>query len=390
MHKRKKPFLPEVLLLIETSTNYGRGILEGIGRYVREHGPWLLYFQRRGLMEPPPEWLHKWQGDGIIARTTSNVLAKKLHATGLPVVDLLGERKTGPCKIHADNVAEGRLAAEHLLDCGLRHFGFFAFDESWAVDLLREGFCRTLAAQGFSCDVYQTSGQAHLCPRWQAPRESTVVAWLRRLPQTVGVYTLDPEHALCLLDICRAEGIAVPERVAILANGDDPVIYNAITPPLSGVDTNPSLVGYEAAALLDRLMAGQPPTKNVLLVPPARVVPRQSTDILAVSDAEVACAVRFIRKHACRGIDVAQVASAAGLSRRMLERRFQKHLGHPPKDEILRVCIEQAKTLLQQSDMAIEMIAGKCGAYTFKNFAMIFLLEVGMSPREFRCQRRKR
>jgi len=58
-----------------------------------------------------------------------------------------------------------------------------------------------------------------------------------------------------------------------------PVLYNMTAPPLSGVDTNPSLVGYKAAALLDRLMAGQPPPRDVLWVSPARVVARQSTDV---------------------------------------------------------------------------------------------------------------
>ena len=304
------------------------------------------------------------------------------------MVDLLGEREDGPCKVHADNVAEGRLAAEHLLDCGLRNFGFFAFDESWAIARLREGFCGTLAERGYLCDVYRTSDQQHLLPEWKDPHQPAVVSWLRGLPRPVGVFTLDPEHALCLLGICRAQGIAVPEQVAILTNGDDPVMYNATTPPLSGVDTNPSLVGYEAAALLDRLMAGQPPTKEMLLIPPARIVARQSTDIVAIADAEVAQAVRFIREYAYQGIDVPQVAAAVSLSRRVLERRFHKHLGRPPKEEILRVQIERAKMLLQQSDMAIEMIARQSGFVSFKNFAVIFRREVGTTPRLFRHAQR--
>ena len=193
---------------------------------------------------------------------------------------------------------------------------------------------------------------------------------------------------MCLLGTCRAQGIAVPEQVAILANGDDPVIYNVTTPPLSGLDTNPGLVGYEAAALLDRMMAGQPPPKEVLWIPPSRVVARQSTDILNIADAEVALAVRFIREYACRGIDVPKVAAVAGISRRVLERRFHEHLGRTPKEEILRVCIERAKMLLEQSDMSVEMVAKQSGFASFRNFAAIFRREVGTTPRQFRRERR--
>ena len=388
MRKRKKPELPEVLLLVETSTGYGRGILEGVGRYVREHGPWLIYFQRRGLVDLAPRWLRDWKGHGIIARTATAGMAKKLLATGLPVVELLGEREIRPAKVHADNVAEGRLAAEHLLDCGLRHFGFFASYDSWAIPLQQKGFQQTLAEKGYSCEIFEHPEKLRRLPAWATAQRPAVVGWLRQLPKPAGVFTPDLEHALCLLELCRAKGIAVPEQIAILVNGDDPVLYNVTTPPLSGVDTNPSLVGYEAAALLNRMMAGGRPPKDVLWVQPARVVARQSTDVLNISDAEVALAVRFIREHACRGIDVSDVSVAGSFSRRGLERRFQAILNRTPKEEILRVQLERAKMLLERRDMNIELVARQSGFASFKNFARIFSRHLGVTPRQYRQERK--
>ena len=388
MRKRKKPELPEVLLLVETSTGYGRGILDGIGRYIREHGPWLIRFKRRGLVDPELRWLRDWKGHGIIARTTTASLARKLRATGLPIVELLGDREVGPAKVHADNRAEGRLAAEHLMDCGLQHFAFFATYDSWAIPVQQAGYQQTLAQRGYACDVFPQSGKPSRVPAWEPARRSDVVGWLRQLPKPAGVFTPDLEHALCLLDLCRAKGIAVPEQIAILVNGDDPVLYNVTTPPLSGVDTNPSLVGYEAAALLNRMMAGGHPPKEVLWVQPARVVARQSTDVLNISDVEVALAVRFIREHACRGIDVSDVAVAGSLSRRGLERRFQAILCRTPKEEILRVQLERAKMLLECSDTNIELIARRSGFGSFKNFARIFSRQLGVTPRQYRRERK--
>jgi LacI family transcriptional regulator len=388
MPRNRKPRLPKVLLLVETSTGYGRGILDGIGRYIREHGPWWIYFERRGHADPLPRWIRRWQGHGIISRTATPALARTLHAIGLPVVELLGTGKIEPAMVRADNVAVGRLAAEHLLDCGLRHFGFFASGETWWIAQFREGFIGVLAGKGYGCSVYRPPGRPHLSSEWQDTQEPAVVAWLRALPRPVGVFTSGPEQALCLLDLCHEHGVAVPEEVAILAAGDDPAIYTVTTPSLSGLDTNPSLVGYEAAAMLDRMMAGQSPPKDVLLVPPTGVVARQSTDTLAIADPEVALAVRFIRERACERIKVPQVAAAANLSRRVLERRFQEHLGRTPKEEILRVRIERAKILLDSSDLAIELIAKRSGFASFKNFATVFRREVGTTPRQFRRERK--
>ena len=60
--------LPHVALLIESSREYGRGLLRGVARYHQEHGPWSIYFEPHGLNERPPLWLKNWHGDGILAR----------------------------------------------------------------------------------------------------------------------------------------------------------------------------------------------------------------------------------------------------------------------------------------------------------------------------------
>ena len=144
--------VPRVLLLVETSDGYGRRILEGVGRYVREHGPWSLYFETRGLDDRLGQAAIHWRGDGILARTTSAGMAGRLRATGVPMIELLGQEPDEPAKVHGENASAGRLAAEHLLGCGLRHFGFFAFGEAWWIAAYREGFQRTLELHKFACD----------------------------------------------------------------------------------------------------------------------------------------------------------------------------------------------------------------------------------------------
>ena len=111
---------------------------------------------------------------------------------------------------------------------------------------------------------------------------------------------------------------------------------------------------------------------------------RQSADLVAIDDADVARAVRFIRERACQGIGVPEVVAHTGLSRRMLELKFQQYLGRTPKDEILKIKLDRAQLLLSQSDMPIETIARKSGFPSFRHFASLFRRELGVTPRAFR------
>src|SRR5687767_5407296 len=114
-----------VALLIETSGSYGRGLLRGVARYNRERGRWSTYFQPHGLGEAPPAWLDHWEGDGILARIEHPHLAEVLRETAVPVVNLRRALPNLPFPfVGLDNIQVARLAAEHLLDRGLKHFGF--------------------------------------------------------------------------------------------------------------------------------------------------------------------------------------------------------------------------------------------------------------------------
>lgn len=60
----------KVVLLIETSREYGRQLLRGIAKYSRLHGPWTFYREPGGLSEERPP-LDKRKVDGIIVRGDS-------------------------------------------------------------------------------------------------------------------------------------------------------------------------------------------------------------------------------------------------------------------------------------------------------------------------------
>jgi LacI family transcriptional regulator len=375
--------IPHVLLLVETSVAYGRGVVEGIARYALEHGPWSVQFQLRGVDTLPPTWIKNWRGDGIISRTVSLKAAKMLKATHLPVIEMLGSEQIGTAQVRGDFHAMAAMAAEHFLTNGLRQFAYFTYGLVSYIEEHRNAFLSVSQQKALPCLLYDAPIIKEVVPQWDERQRPKIAKWLHSLPRPIGIFTPGDSHALQLLDICRELDIAVPEGIAILGVGNDPVICETLRPTLSSMDLDAKRIGYEAARLLDRKMAGQRAT-DIVCIPPSHVVVRQSTDVTAIDDADVVQAMRFIRDFACTGISVSRVAEETGVSLSALKRKFRKFVGRSPKAEIMRMQIEHAKRLLSQTDRNCESAAKKAGFHSLVYFTRAFRRETGMSPNAYR------
>jgi LacI family transcriptional regulator len=215
-----------------------------------------------------------------------------------------------------------------------------------------------------------------------------VANWIKRLPKPVGVMACNDIRGQQVLNACRAVGVTVPDELAVLGVDNDDVLCELSDPPLSSIVPNSERIGYEAAALLDRMMSGTRVDAEPIYVEPAGVVTRRSTEVLAIDDRHIANAVRYIREHACEGIDVSDVLGAVPLSRSALERRFSGALGRSPKEEILRVRLSRARQLLSETKFSMSLIAEKIGLEHPEYFNVIFKKKIGVTPGQFRAQSR--
>jgi LacI family transcriptional regulator len=171
--------------------------------------------------------------------------------------------------------------------------------------------------------------------------------------------------------------------VAVLGVDNDE-LFSALSPvPLSSVILNPRRAGWEAAALLARMMGGEAVEPAEHFIEPLGIATRQSTDVLAVGDPEVVEALRFIREHACRGIGVGEVLRHCALARRSLEMKFRSLLGRSPREEIVRVQVGRAKELLAGTKLPIADVAGRVG-FEAAYFSVVFKQQTGLTPREYR------
>ena len=180
--------------------------------------------------------------------------------------------------------------------------------------------------------------------------------------------------------------VTVPDEVAILGVDNDPFLCNLCSPQLSSIDVNPERIGYEAAALLDRLMKGGRPPKEPLFFEPRGLVIRQSTDVTAVSDPHVQQAARLIRDHRSAAIGIEQLLAQVPVSRSALFRRFKEKLGRSPKQELTRVRLERAKELLRNSNLSVAAVAERVFYTEAKHFIVMFRRATGVTPLRYRKQ----
>lgn len=377
---------PKVALLIEMSGIYGRQILDGIARYVRSHRPWSVFLEQRELRAPPPPWLLRAQWDGILCRSTDRRLARTLLKRKIPTIDLndiYGD--LGLLRIWSDHREIGRIGAEHLLERGFQHFAFCGFaKETWS-DLRCEGFVKTIRAARHSCELYRSPCSGSHAPEWTADQEN-IGRWISGLPKPVGLMACNDVRGQQVLNACRSVGVAVPEEVAVVGVDNEKVLCELCEPPLSSVAPNPERIGYEAAELLDRLMAGDALPMDERLIAPIGVVVRQSTDVLGIADPEIAAAVQYIREHACSGVTMRDVVGHLAVSRSLLERRFRKFVGRSPQEEIRLVRLKRAKQLLTETDLTLDAIAKLAGYIHPEYMSVVFKRMTGQTPGEFRRQ----
>lgn len=372
--------LPCVVLLLESSRGSGRALLRGIADYSRHHGPWAFYWEPRGLEDVLPR-LDELAPQGFILRDCEYL--EKILALGLPTV-VVGHSKrevSGVVNVLTESESVGRMAAEHLLDCGFRHFAYCGFgDLEWSV-IRANGFQRHLASVHHQAHIFNSNFRT--TTSWN--QELIVMAqWLSSLPKPIGIMACNDDHAQKVIEACKIASLQVPEEVGVIGADNDELVCELFGCPISSVVIHFEKAGYESARLLDEWMQGKPPTTMRVIAPTSHVVTRQSTDTLAVQDTKVAQALRFIREHASENTRVTDISRAAGLSRRALEKRFRSALSRSILQEIRRVRVGMISRMLLETDQTITQIAEAQGFGNIQHVARYFRQETGTSPAAFR------
>ena len=256
-----------VALLIESSRGFGRRLLRGITAYGRTHGHWAFFHEERELAHPLPKNLKQRRPDGMIARLASDELVRQVRELGLPTVDLSCKYDMpGIPSLTPDNAALGRLAVEHFLERGFRRFAYCGLPGIPFSARQEAGFQEALAARGFRADCFRgRKVPAHAVlakvEAYAMRRAGELADWLRGLPKPLALLACSDVRGQQVVTVCEQAGIAVPDEVAVLGIDNDDVQCDLCNPSLSSIDPNVERIAYETAALLDRMMRGEPPPR---------------------------------------------------------------------------------------------------------------------------------
>lgn len=376
---------PQVAILVDTATGWGRRLIRGITNYARNHGRWHLWTEPRGQAEHL-RVPHGWRGDGVIARVGTQQMADELTRLRVPVVNVSGielPRCDFP-RVATNYAATARLAAEHFLERGYQQFAYVGPLRRSYVRSHAGAFAAVLAEQSLACQVFDYRHELRGARAWNESQRE-LEEWLLGLPKPVGVFSWATSAGAQVLDLCRYLGIAVPDDVAVLAGDDDPLLCDVTSPPMSAILVASEQIGFRAAARLDRLMRKERDDSDEL-IDPISITTRGSTETFAIDDVDLRRAMIFLRQNAFGAIGIAEIADAVPMSRRSLERRFQAMLGRTPLEELRRLRLARVRELLAMTDRSIDDIARATGFGTPEYMTAVFREAQGITPLRYRRQ----
>jgi LacI family transcriptional regulator len=356
-----------------------------MAHYIHTAGPVQLF-------SPPPFWVH-WADfslvdfireskvDGIIMVERDDM--DRLLALDIPVVvsPYARRRIPGAVNLATDHAAAGRIAAEYLLQCGFRQFAFCGYREMfWSADRMA-GFKERLGEAGFPLETYLGK---EISPGDEKVR---LLIWLNNLPRPTGIMACADERGRELVELCVSSGLRVPDEIGIIGVDDDQLLCDLSPVPLSSIATTAERGGFEA---IERIVAmvrtGSKTPEPDIVVEPSHCAGRLSTDFINTEDPALAKAIRFIREHVQKLINVEDVARASGLSRRVLEKRFKLNLGISVYAEIRRTKVDCFSRLLLESNRTVSEISDQLGFEGIEHVSRYFKAQTGLTPREYRLK----
>jgi LacI family transcriptional regulator len=353
-------------------------VIEGIGRFAREAG-WHL--EMRSILEASPP--RGWRGDGLLVNDTAvprlrGFLQKQVHLQ--PTVTLGANHvREGLPAVQEDNAAMGRVAAEHFLRRGFRHFAWVSLPRGRVQKERRSGFEQAVGAAGRACDVLE----------WSAPRGRGAERWadcrqwlegeISKLPKPLAVFALDDLLAVDVVEACLASGLSVPGDVAVLGVGNMQLACECAQVPISSIDEDAGGIAYAAARMLECLMNGEKLAVRQKVLPLRGLVLRRSTEAYAARHPAVVRALEWMQVNFGKNASNEQIAEAVGASVRALHYAFREDLGTTPARHLQRIRLERAREVLLQGGRKIGVVARECGFGTLRNLHRAHAREYGFS-----------
>jgi LacI family transcriptional regulator len=207
---------------------------------------------------------------------------------------------------------------------------------------------------------------------------------IQRLAPPVGVFAAHDNLGCMVIEVCHEIGLRVPYDLAVIGVNNYELLCETTQPPLSSICQPAEQIGYEAIRLLDRIVSGVAPTTPHVRLTPGRLIARQSTDFLAIDDADVVAALNVIHSNPIGQVTVQRVLGDVAVSRRTMDKKFVAALGRPLAEELRLAKIRFAQELLVNTNDSILDVSVRAGFSSLSGFSRAFRQITSMTPRGYR------
>ena len=392
MKPRKDQRRRRILLLADFAYASGKAVASGVIQFVSCHsGIDLLIHGRTSEMPKMLERMVPTSGiDGIISCFGNDMDFMRGLLKALPHVPIVFASvgrgvATVPSRrsaaIFCDQASVASAAADLLVHHGLSEFGYVGSRYEKAVvtwDAERsDAFCGAIAKRGFRAAVYSPSNA-------DADKElSDLSSWLRELPKPCGILVSDDMRAMHVLNVCRADGIAIPEQIQVVGVDNEEWICCHTAPTLTSVEVDFEGCGKKAAETLVAMMSGRRFTRRASFGV-RHVVQRMSTTDMHGSTNRAVRAREWLLANCRRPIEGTECAAALGCSTRTLQLSYKSVFGHTMQQDLIDMRLGYAQKLLSDTDVPVCRVPESCGVKASSHFMRQFKTHTGMTMLQYR------
>ncbi|MCC5789650.1 MAG: substrate-binding domain-containing protein [Opitutales bacterium] len=374
-----------------TDLTYHRDIITGAAGYARDHElPWLFSFQpdSKALLKSD----EALRPDGAIVYLPTRETSPVPKNVPFPLVNVssTSEKNQKIPSVLPDNHGIGRMAAAHLTARGYRilySIGPATFFGKKRHEGFREYCVECEGLEVHYWDVpFPWSPESIIRTGLSPERLEEIV---RETTNPPAFFLHDDDLALHFAQMAALQNLRVPFDLALMGVNNQEHVCMLNYPPRTSIQIAGEKMGYEAARLLHLQLQNKPLPNTVVNIPPSGLVERESTGYLNANEPSVRNALAFMQNHLSGNLLISDVANAIGLSRRVLEKRFQRHMGITIGRKWIEMRIEKARDMLLNTDLQLVEIAKLTGFNTSQRLATVFKQHTGLTLTQARRQIRR-
>lgn len=325
--------------------------------------------------------------DGVLSTTGPDELWRWTRELRCPLIRIIGNTVSAAsvmpgdevCTVAPDLGKAGEMAARHLLSLGNSNIVFFRNYGSGGPDMLCASFLETCRLAGTEPTVIDSTAHQPV------DRANWLLQQVSQLPLPSAIMTDHDRFAVEIAAAARELGLRVPEDIAVMGMENVATAQQRSSIPVTSVDMNLELLGYTAARLLGRAMRGETIDPKLFLIPPKRVVERESTATFACEIPGISKAILKIRSQYSHSISISAMARECGMSVRNLYRLYRSTTGNTIGKDIMARRMAAAAELLRDDTLKLEPIAIETGLGNAKNLCRLFKEHFGQTPGQWRA-----